>query len=176
MLKRVSVAAALIACCCAGSPLPAAGPVTTADYAWLAGSWEGKVAAFPSATAEVTFQPPNAGLITGVMRLVNDGKIAVVELISLVDTPGGLELRFRHFSPRLEAYEKEFKQTMQLTNHEPGTDTFTNAVPYQKELPSTQPRVTKWIRRSPDEFVGHSDIIGDDGKAAVIESTYRRVH
>ena len=40
---------------------------------------------------------------------------------------------------------------------------------------STQPRVSSWIRRGPDEMVAHSDIIGSDGKPAVIEVVYRRV-
>jgi hypothetical protein len=39
---------------------------------------------------------------------------------------------------------------------------------------STQPRITQFIRNGPDEFVGRSDIIDDNGKPAVMDATYRR--
>jgi hypothetical protein len=151
-------------------------PVTTVnDYAWLAGSWEGRVAGFADALAEITFQPPRAGVLTAVMRLTSKGQVIVVELLSMVDTPHGLELRFRHFSPQLAAYEADFKQTMALTSQAGDTGTFTNTVAYQKELPSTQARVTQFIRKSADEFLGHSEIIDDHGKSATIDASYRRV-
>jgi Protein of unknown function (DUF1761)/Domain of unknown function (DUF6265) len=150
-------------------------PATTKDLAWLEGTWEGKVASGPAGGhAEVTFQKPVAGLVSGVMRLVDQDKILVIELISVFDGPQGMELRFRHFSTALEAYEPTFKQAMRLTSAEGGTFTFENSVPYDKALSSTQPRVTKFIRKSKDEFVGHSDIIGDDGKSGTVEVVYRR--
>jgi hypothetical protein len=40
---------------------------------------------------------------------------------------------------------------------------------------STQPRVTTFERIDDDHFVGHSDIIGNDSKPAVIEVRYRRI-
>jgi hypothetical protein len=39
---------------------------------------------------------------------------------------------------------------------------------------STQPRVTRFIRRGADRFVGRSNIIGSDGKPAVVEAVYQR--
>jgi hypothetical protein len=36
------------------------------------------------------------------MRLIDRDTVLVVELISLVDTPNGVELRFRHFLARAE--------------------------------------------------------------------------
>jgi hypothetical protein len=113
--------------------------------------------------------------MTGMMRLVQRDTVLVVELISLVQTPSGVEMRFRHFSPTLDAYEREFKQTMRLTSHQPSTDVFENTVAYDAKLMSTQPRRTSLVRHGDDEFVGRSDIIGSDGKPAEIVSTYRRV-
>lgn len=147
---------------------------TTKDLAWLEGRWQGTMTN-GLGIADVTFTPPAAGLITGVMRLVSDNKILVVELVSIVDTPNGPELRFRHFSPALEAYESSFKQTMQLMRYSADKFEFENTVPYDKALMSTQPRVTTYERRGANMFVGHSDIIGSDGKPAVVEVTYRRV-
>jgi hypothetical protein len=150
---------------------------TTADFAWLEGSWEGRFSSGPATgVAEVTFQKPTAGLVTGLMRLVDNGKILVVELISVVDAPRGLELRFRHFSSTLDAYESDFKQTMRIQRSPKGSFVFENIVPFDKKLLSTQPRVTHFTRRGDDEFVGHSDTIDSEGKPGIVEMTYRRVH
>jgi hypothetical protein len=64
---------------------------------------------------------------------------------------------------------------MRLIKHSPADDLFENAVPFEKGVMSTQPRVTSYHRIDADTFVGHSDIIGDDGKPGVVEVTYRRV-
>ena len=146
---------------------------TVNDLAWLAGRWEGTMTNGPG-VADVTFAPPAAGLITGVMRLVDKDKVLVVELISIVDTPNGPEMRFRHFSSELDAYESTFKQAMRLVRQTDSTFVFENTVPYDKDVSSTQPRVATYIRRGSDVFVGHSDIIDSKGKPAVIEVTYRR--
>ena len=147
---------------------------TTKDFGWLAGRWQGTMSSGVG-VADVTFTPPVAGLITGVMRLVSDDRILVVELISIVDTPNGPEMRFRHFSSALDAYESSFKQAMRLTRHSSAEDVFENLVPYDKSLMSTQPRVTTFQRTDANSFTGHSDIIGDDGKSSVIEVKYRRM-
>jgi hypothetical protein len=147
---------------------------TTADFAWLAGNWEGRFADDGGMVAALTFQAPAAGTITGVMRLRTGDKLLLVELVAMVDTPKGVEMRFRHFTGALEALEPTFKQTMLLKSHEPTKDTFENLAEYDGALMSTQPRVSSWIRRGPDEMVAHSDIIGGDGKPAVMEVVYRR--
>ena len=149
-------------------------PVTTASFAWLEGTWEGHLSNNPG-TLEIVFTAPKAGFITGVMRLIDQGKILVVELISMVDTPAGPELRFRHFSSTLEAYETEFKQAMRFVSHAGDRDVFVNTVPYDAKLMSTQARKATFIRRGEDEYVAHSDIIDAQGKSAVIEATYRRM-
>jgi len=147
---------------------------TTRDFTWLAGRWEGRMTG-GKGIADITFSSPAGGFITGMMRLVDDDKVLVVELISLMDTPQGVEMRFRHFSSSLEAYEPTFRQSMRLTMHAADRDVFENAIAYDKALMSTQPRVATWKRVDADSFVGHSDIIGNDGKPGVIEVTYRRV-
>jgi hypothetical protein len=86
-----------------------------------------------------------------------------------------MELRFRHFSTSLDAYEPIFKQRMRIKASKKDSFTFENLVPYDQALDSTQPRVTTFIRVNNDQFIGHSDIIGDDGKPATVEVTYHRV-
>ena len=95
---------------------------TTADSRWLTGRWEGHLTGSPRALVEVTYSVPNARSIVGVMRLVQNDTVLVVELISLVDTPAGVEMRFRHFSPQLDAYEVQFKQVMRLAPHDAERD------------------------------------------------------
>jgi hypothetical protein len=155
--------------------LAATRKATVADFTWLMGKWEGKMNSGVG-TAYVVYAEPHAGLLTGVMHLVSrDNKILVVELITLVDTPRGVDMRFRHFSPGLDAYETEFKQSMLLTSHEADRDVFENQVPYAKGLLSTQPRTTSLLRQPDGSFIGRSDTIGDDGRPAVIQGTYRRI-
>jgi hypothetical protein len=172
MLSLMPVSGALAQ---APNPATSASPVpTTSDFKWLEGQWEGHMTG-GIGVAHVMFGPPAAGLITGVMRLIDGEKVLVVELISLVDTPPGVEMRFRHFSPALDAYESTFKQSMLLKKHDADADVFENTVAFDAKLMSTQPRVTTWKRVSADTFVGHSDIFGSDGKPAVVEVTYKRV-
>jgi hypothetical protein len=175
MSRNLVVAFALIVVTAVGASAQehSTAPGTTADFAWLAGSWDGQMVGRPG-TVDITFTEPRAGTITGVMRLVDNSKVLVVELLTIVDSPAGTEMRFRHFSPSLEAYEPQFKQAMRLSEHSHGRYVFKNATPYDKALMSTQPRTTEFIRRGDDEFVGRSDIVGDDGKPAVVEASYRR--
>ena len=148
---------------------------TTQDFAWLAGRWEGTMASGAVGVADVTFTTPTGGLIAGVMRLVADQKILVVELIAMTDTPRGPELRFRHFSNSLEAYESTFRQALRLTSHNASKSVFENDVPYDKALMSTQPRTTVFQRHDDDSFTGRTNIINTDGTPGLVEVRYRRV-
>ena len=153
---------------------PARVAATTADFAWLTGTWRGSFEKSPSLVAELAFQAPRAGTLTGVMRLVDGDKLLVIELISLVDTPRGVEMRFRHFDGELSAMEATYKQAMLLKSHDATKDTFENLFEFDKALISTQPRVSSWTRRGVDEMMAHSDIIGSNGSPSVIEVLYRR--
>jgi len=141
---------------------------------WLTGHWTGKVNG-GALDADLLFSAPSVGTILGVARLTQGNTLAVVELISLVDGKTGPELRFRHFAGDLAAYEPDFQQNMALTAVSDSDLTFTNQVAYQKDKMATQPRVTRFIHRAGDILVGHSQIIGDDGKPAEVESVYHRV-
>jgi hypothetical protein len=147
---------------------------TVADFRWLAGCWSSELASGVG-TAHVVYDGPHGGVLTGVMHLVSKkGEVLVVELISLVDTPRGVEMRFRHFSPSLEAYETDFQQAMLLKSHNDNADVFENQVAYSRTLMSTQTRVTRLLRQQDGSFIGKSDIIGENGKPAIIEGHYRR--
>jgi len=173
--RRRVIAAIVVLAAVPGRRLAAAPPPTVSDFAWLTGAWQATMDNGVG-TAYVTYAAPHAGVMTGVMHLVSrENKILVVELITLVDTPRGVEMRFRHFSSTLDAYESEFKQAMLLTAHDSTRDVFENQVPYAKSLMSTQPRTTTVLRRPDGSYVARSDIVGEDGKPSVIRGTYHRV-
>jgi hypothetical protein len=73
-----------------------------------------------------------------------------------------------------QAYETDFRQAMRLTVHEADRDVFENEVPFTPGVPSTQPRVSTFTHHA-DEFVGHSDTMGDDGRPGAVEVIYHRV-
>lgn len=175
--SRWSSLAIMLVTACASQAVaqPSTRSATTHDFRWLVGTWRGHLTGNENAVAEVTFTEPSARLMVGSMHLVQRDTVLVVELISMVDSPTGLELRFRHFSPELEAYETQFKQAMRLTFHGADRDVFENTVPYDKNLMSTQPRTTAYIRTGRDSFIGHSDIIGSDGTPGTVEVQYSRV-
>ena len=147
---------------------------TVDQFAWLAGTWNGHLVG-TTAITELTFAAPVGGVMVGMMHVVDGGRIVLVELCTLIDTPHGVELRFRHFSPSLDAYEKEFNQVMRLTAQDSMHQHFENGVAFDSTLLSTQPRTATYTRRGPDEFVAHSDILNEHSHPEVIEVTYRRV-
>ena len=159
----------------ASMPAAAVPTANAADFGWLAGSWIGSFPANAELQSELTFQAPRAGVVTGIMRLFQGKQLLVVELISLIDTPSGPEMRFRHFSGDLGALESTFRQDMVLRAHTDTQDTFENTVPYDAALMSTQPRVSSWIRSSATQLIARSQVINDDGKPATLEVNYRRV-
>jgi Domain of unknown function (DUF6265) len=147
----------------------------TRDFAWLAGTWEGHLVGANDILTELTFQPPSEGLMSGVMRLSQGGKPVLLELISVMDGPGGVELRFRHFDGALAAMESTFRQVMVLKTSTDSSDTFENAVAFDRTLVSTQPRISSWTRRGPNDMVARSDLLGADAKPGKIEVVYHRM-
>ncbi|HTR78582.1 MAG TPA: DUF6265 family protein [Gemmatimonadaceae bacterium] len=147
---------------------------TLSDFSWLAGRWEGKVAGV-SGVAEVTYSTPRAGLITGMMRLIDGDSVVIVELITIIQTGTGIELRFRHFSPTLAAYEADFRQTLLLTAYDADRALFENTVPFAKGVMATQSRTASYTRHGADDYTARSEQMGDDGATSVIEVEYHRV-
>jgi hypothetical protein len=150
-------------------------PRTTADFAWLAGNWAGHFPGASTSSLDLTFQSPKGGLMSGIMRLYLDGKPAVVELMTLFDTPRGVELRIRHFSDSLSAMETTYRQKILLTRSTDSSDTFENSTPFDGALMSTQPRVFTWTRRGPNAMMAHSDLLDANGKPSTIDVSYQRV-
>jgi hypothetical protein len=146
-------------------------PATLADFAWLAGRWEG-IFSFPGSdkplTAEQEWFAPSNGTILGMFRLNSDQKTVIIELFTIRETPDGIFFFFRHFSPELVPQEKEEAYRLKLTKWDASRFQFDNMV--QNNLKDAILTVV-----DADHYISHGDITGSDGKPAVIEVAYHRV-
>lgn len=82
-----------------GAPRPAA---SVSELAWLAGRWVGEGL---GATVEEVWLPPAGDAMTGVFRLVRDGKVEFYEIVILAEEEGSLTLRLKHFDADLTGWE-----------------------------------------------------------------------
>ena len=76
-------------------------PLSYLDF--LPGTWHSKR---DGGMAEETWSSPEAGTMVGMFRLVENGKTRFVELLTMVERPGGLDLRIRHFDTELKPWEQ----------------------------------------------------------------------
>jgi hypothetical protein len=82
------------------------------DVAWLTGAWQGEVvdesfrATFGD-TFEEVWNPPSAGTMVGMFKLLRGGEIAFYELMIIVEEEGSLALKVRHFSADFSAWEEK---------------------------------------------------------------------
>jgi hypothetical protein len=145
-------------------PKPAAKP-TLADFAWMEGRWKGDLG---GNAAELYFSSPADSAITSILKLHGNGKVLVVEIANLVDTPDGVVEFIRHFSPKLDQYEKGDPIFLKLASLDATTIEFDNPV-------NNQPKRTIITRTSADAFTAHSDLYDEKGEHDVIEVMYARV-
>jgi len=144
---------------------------TLADFAWLAGGWEGKLGAPGSdkqLTAEQEWMAPKNGTMQGFFRLTDSEKTIVIELFTIRETADGIVFYFRHFSPELKPLEEKEAYHLNLTKSDANTFRFDNPVVNQlKDAIITH--------NADDSYTSHGDITGADGKPAMIEVIYHRV-
>ncbi len=72
------------------------------DVSWLVGSWSGE--AFGS-TFEEVWNPPSAGSMLGMWKLLDDDQVVFYELMLLVEEEGSLSLKVKHFNDDFTAWE-----------------------------------------------------------------------
>ena len=147
----------------AAAPAPA--PKTTlADFAWLAGRWQG---AWGPRSAQQVWSAPKAGVMLGTFQLAENDKTLVLELFTLVEDADGIKLHIRNFTPALVAWEKASPAVLSLASADPKTITFENAV-------DGQPKHVVFTRIDADTYVAKSEIIPEKGDPQVTQITYRR--
>lgn len=151
----------------APKPAPFAS-VTVADFAWLAGSWQGEV---QGSFVEELWSTPAGGGLMGMFRWMNggrDGTLAMYELLSLEPGAEGPILWLRHFNPKLVGWEdKEGAIAFHLVAYKPGEATFDNRDP---EKPA---RIT-YRREGGDRLISLLERKAQDGKPTVTEFVYQR--
>ncbi len=84
-----------------GEKRPAA---TIEDADWLVGSWTGT--AFGQEFEEV-WNPPSAGTMVGLFKLIGDDGVVFYELMLLSVEEGTLSLKVKHFSDDFTAWEEK---------------------------------------------------------------------
>jgi hypothetical protein len=144
-------------------PAPVA-RATLADFAWLEGRWEG---VWGPRIAHQVWTPSRAGVMLGTFQLIENNKTLVIELFSLADGPDGIELRLRHFTPTLLAWEKTGPTILKLASADPKTIVFENPV-------DGEPKRAVIQRIDADTYVSRSEILPETGQLQVTEITYRR--
>jgi len=74
------------------------------DVSWLVGSWSGE--AFGN-TFEEVWNPPSAGSMVGMWKLLDGEQVVFYELMLLVEEEGSLSLKVKHFNDDLTAWEEK---------------------------------------------------------------------
>ncbi len=77
-------------------------PGSLENVSWLAGSWSGE--AFGS-TFEEVWNPPSAGSMVGLWKLLDDGQVVFYEIMLIVEEEGSLSLKVKHFNADFTAWE-----------------------------------------------------------------------
>jgi len=138
--------------------------MTLADFAWLAGRWQG---VWGTRLVQQAWMPARAGVMLGAFQLPENEKTLVLELFTLVEKPDGVHLHIRHFTGSLAAWEKIDPAVLNLTSIDPKTAVFEN-------LGEGQPRRALWKRLDADTYVARSEITGNQGAPQATEITYHR--
>lgn len=144
---------------------PAGAAASVSDFGWMEGTWRGPGP--QGATAEVHFMEPSAGVLPAAFRLVQDGRVVVLEFFTLVEEDDGLHMYVRHFSPALRPMEEERAIDLRLEERRGDRSVFTNV----REGNPTQTVLTRGGR---DSFVSMSELARPDGSADTIRVEYRR--
>jgi len=77
-------------------------PATLEDVYWLVGSWTGE--AFGNSFEEV-WNPPSAGSMVGMWKLMREGEVVFYELMLIVEEEGSISLKVKHFTDDFIAWE-----------------------------------------------------------------------
>jgi Domain of unknown function (DUF6265) len=145
-------------------PNLAAKPITLNDLGWLQGQWTG---AWGARTATRTWSAPRAGTILGTLQIVDDDKTTVVEFVTIVETPSGLEYRLLHFTASLAPWEKTGPATLSLMSSDSRKFVFQNKT-------DGQPQQIVLTRGDPDSYTDHSEILPETGDPLTYDIVFHR--
>lgn len=147
------------------APPPAGAPkATVADFAWLAGEWQGEIG---GGLIDEQWGPPAGGAMLGMFRWIKkDGKVMVYELLAIEPAGESVILLLRHFKPGLIAWEdKEGAIPFHLVSFRPGEVVFDNRKPDEP--------IRIGYRKQGEELVATLERV-ENGKPSTLEFRYRR--
>lgn len=148
------------------SAAPAAGQSgSLSEFAWLEGTWTGPGP--DGATAEIHYLAPEAGMLPAIFRLRKDGRVIVVEAVTLVEEDEGLAMYVRHFTPELVPLEEEAALKLRFTERDGDAYWFEN-------VREENPRRSVIRRTGPDRVTVRSELLREDGTLDEIRVEYRR--
>ncbi len=131
-------------------------PATLEDVGWLVGDWVGT--AFGAEIEEV-WNPPSAGSMVGLFKVIHNDEVSFYEIMLLVEEEGSLNLKVKHFNADFSAWEeKDEHVTFRLVAIEEDAIHFSGL---------------SFYRTGPDAFVGYIAMrYGDEVREEILE--YRR--
>jgi hypothetical protein len=139
------------------------------NFSWLTGQWNAEA---PFGRMESYYSPPRAGQIIGMWRLVTKDsvqKVILLEMVVFNQTENGIELRVRHFDPKLaiDDAEKESPIILRLASYDGKTAVFDNPI-------NNRPKRTFLTRVDSETMNARSVIISASGDTSHIDVTYHR--
>ena len=137
---------------------------TLADFAWLAGRWQGS---WGPRVAQQVWTVPKAGVMMGTFQLAENDKTLVLELFTVVEEPGGIKFHLRHFTPSLVAWEKPGPTVLNLASADPKSITFENPT-------DGEPKRAVFTRVDADTYISRSEVVPEKGQVQITEITYHR--
>ncbi|HEV3482437.1 MAG TPA: DUF6265 family protein [Candidatus Acidoferrales bacterium] len=135
-----------------------------ADFAWLAGEWHGT---WGPRLATEAWTPPHAGVMLGSFQLSENGKTLVLELLSLTEDDGTLKLHIRHFTPSLDAWEKQDPVTLNLQSADATTAVFENPA-------DGEPKTATFTRLDADTYASRFELTSEKSDPHITQIVYHR--
>ena len=141
------------------------------ELAWLAGRWQG---AMPNGWFEEYWSEPRAGMMMGMFRVIGpDRKTVVLEFEQIIETPAGIELRFKRFSADLEPRE-ESKQPLTLRLERLDAETAVFVDPTPEKAKENQPHRIVLRRKGDDQYTSEVYVLREGKEERIFTSRARR--
>ncbi len=110
---------------------------------------------------------PRADVMLGTFQLAESDKTLVIELFTLTETPDGIELRIRHFTPSLVPWEKDGATVLRLSSADAKAAVFENPV-------NGEPKTQSFRRVDADTYTSRSEVMPPQGDPQMAEITFHR--
>lgn len=85
---------------------------TIQDLEWMTGTWRGS---FGNMEIEESWNEPRAGIIQAMVRLANENKLMIIEMIVIEEVDDSLRLHIQQWDPGMIKHDPE-KQRMDLVS------------------------------------------------------------